>query len=142
MSKQVKQINIKGPENLDSLERKWTDLQYIDKCVNALQQWLVINGIDLDPVEALEDIAFKLIGSPLTTYNQLSRDKGKTSTFFSFMRVMRNFLIAYTTKDLLWNCWKTANPHQEGIHIGIKTFSSWSTEMQLRVINKSVKRSI
>ena len=35
-----------------------------------------------------------------------------------------------------------ANPYNKGIHIGIKKFSNWLTEMQLKLINKEWKQSI
>ena len=54
MSKQLKVIKIEALENLDSSERKSTDSQYLDQWVNAVQRWLIIEGIDLDSAEALE----------------------------------------------------------------------------------------
>ena len=87
MSKQIEGIKIEGPENLNSSERKWTNSQYLDEWVNAVQHWLVIKGIDLDTTEALEVVEFKLKGSPLTTYNHFRKDKGKTATLFTFMLV-------------------------------------------------------
>ena len=65
--KELKQIKIEAPENLDSSERKWTDSQYLDEWVNAVQCWLVIKGIDLDSAEALEVVGFKHKGSDLAT---------------------------------------------------------------------------
>ena len=35
-----------------------------------------------------------------------------------------------------------ANPNNEGRHIGIKKFSNWLTEMQLKLIDKQEKQSI
>jgi hypothetical protein len=142
LSKQLKGIKIEAPENLDSSEKKWTDSQYLDEWVNAVQRWLVIKGIDLDSAEALEVVGFKLKGSALTTYNHFRREKGKDATFFSFMLVLRDFLIPSTSKDLLWKRWETANPYNEGRHMGIKKFSNWLTEMQLKLIDKQGKQSI
>ena len=62
---------------------------------------MVINRIDLDSAEALEVVGFKLKERALTTYNQFRRDKGKNATFFSFILVLRDFLIPTTSKDLL-----------------------------------------
>ena len=140
--KLLKGIKIEAPENLDSSERKWTESQYLDEWVNAVQCWLVIKGIDLDSAEALEVVGFKLKGSALTTYNHFIRYKGKTATFFSFMLVLRDFLIPFTSKDLLWKRWEMANPYNKERHVGIKTFSNWLTEMQLKLIDKQGKQSI
>ena len=142
MSKQLKVIKIEALENLDSSERKSTDSQYLDQWVNAVQRWLIIEGIDLDGAEALEVVGFKLKGSAITTYNHFRRDKGKTATFFSFMLVLCDFLIPSTTKDLLWKRWETANPYNEGRDNGIRKFSIWLTEMQLNLINKQGKQGI
>ena len=139
LSKQLKGIKIEGPENLDSSERKWTESQYLDEWVNAVQHWLVIKGIYLDSVEALEVIGFKLKESAVTTYNHFRRDKGKTATFFRFMLVLRDFLIPSTSKDLLWKRRETANPYNKGRHMGIKKFSNWLTEIQLKLIDKQGK---
>ena len=103
---------------------------------------MVIKGIDLNSAEALEVIGYKLKGSALTTYNHFRRDKGKTATFFSFMLVLRDFLISSTSKDLLRKKWETANPYNEGRHVGIKKFSNWLTEMQLKLIGKERKQRI
>ena len=100
MLKQCKRIKIEPPENLDSLERKWTDLQYLDQWVNPVQRWVVIKGIDLDSAETLEVVAFRLKGSALTTDNYFRRDKRKTATFFSFIPTLLNFLIPSNIKDL------------------------------------------
>ena len=74
LSKQLKGIKLEAPENLDISERKCTHSQYLDEWVNAVQHWLVIEGIDLDSAEALEVVGFKLKGSALTTYNHFRRD--------------------------------------------------------------------
>ena len=136
LSKQLKGIKIEAPENLDSLERKWTDSQYLDEWVNAIPRWLLIKGIDLNSTEAVEVVGFKLKGSALTTYNHVIRDKGKTVIFFSFMLVLLDFLIPSTSKDLLWKRWETANPYDERRHMGIKKVSNWLTKMQLKSIDK------
>ena len=107
-------IKIEVPSNLDSSERKWTDLQYLDEWVNAVQHWLVIKEIDLDSTEALEVVGFKLKGSTLTTYNHFRREKGKTATFFSCMLVLHDFLIPSSSKDLRWKRWETAYHYNEG----------------------------
>ena len=140
--KHLKGIKIEAPENLYRSEKKWTDSQYLDAWVNAVQCWLVIKGIDLDSAEALEVVGFKFKGRTLTTYNHFRRDKGKNATFFSFMLVLRDFLISSTSKDLLWKRWETANPYNEGRHMVIKMFSNWLTEIQLKLINKQGKQRI
>ena len=124
MSKRFKGIKIEAPENLNSSERKWTDLQYLDEWVNAVQHWLVINGVNLDSAKALEVVGFKLKGSALTTYNHFRRDKDKTAIFFSFMVVLCDILIPSISKNLLWKRWEMANPYNEGRHMGIKKFSN------------------
>ena len=131
MSKQLNGIKIETPENLDSWQRKWTGSQYLDDWVNAVQHWLVIEGTDTHSAEALDVIGFKLKGSTLTTYNHFRSDKGKTATFFTFMLVWRDFLIASTSKNLLWKSWEMANPYNEGRQMGIKKFYNWLTEMHL-----------
>ena len=129
-------------ENLDSSERKSRDSQYLDKWVKIVQCWLVIKRIGLNSAEALEVIGFKLKESALTTYNHCKRDKGKTAILFSIILVQHDFLIPFTRKSLLWKTWETANPYNEGGHVGIQNFFNWLTEMQLKVINKQSKHSI
>ena len=82
---------IEVPENWDRSERKWTDMQYLYEQVNAVQYRLIINGLDQDIAEALEVVRFKLKGSTLTTCNYFRRDKGKTTTFYGFILVLRDF---------------------------------------------------
>jgi len=69
MSKRIKGIKIDAPENLNSGDKKWWDLQYLDTWVNAIQRWLSMKSIRLESKEALDFIGFKLQGSALTTYN-------------------------------------------------------------------------
>jgi len=73
-----------------------------------------MKGIRLESKEVLDFIVFKLQGSALTTYNyHLIKEKDKAS-FFSFMLVLREFLIPSTRKDLLWKEWEAASPHKDG----------------------------
>jgi len=124
MSKRMKGIKIDAPENLNSGDKKWRDSQYLDTRVNAIQRWLSMKGIRLESKEALDFIGFKLRGSALTTYNHhLIKEKDKAS-FFSFMLVLWEFLIASTSKDILWKEWQAATPHKDGRHMGIKTFAN------------------
>ena len=60
-----------------------------------------MKAIDLNTAEGLEIVGFKLKGGALTTYNHFSRDKDRSTTFFSFMLVTRDCLIPSTRKDLL-----------------------------------------
>ena len=90
----------------------------------------------MDISEALEVVGFKHKKISLTTYNHFRRDKDKTATFFSCMLVRWNFLILSTSKDLLWKRWEAANPYNEGRHMGIKKFSNWLTEIQLKLIDQ------
>jgi len=56
-----------------------------------------MKGIRLESKEALDFIGFKLQGSALTTYNHhLIKEKDK-AYFFSFMLVLRKFLIPSTS---------------------------------------------
>ena len=103
---------------------------------------MVITAIDWDSAEGLETFGFKLKGSALTTYNHFRRDKGNNPTFFGFMLVRQDILIASTSQDLLWKRWETANPYKKGGHIRMKKFSNWLTEMQLKLIDKQGKQSI
>jgi len=124
MSKRMKGMKIDSPENLNSGDKKWRDSQYLDTWVNAIQRWLSMKGISLESKEALDFIGFKLQGSALTTYNyHLIKEKDKAS-FFSFMLVLREFLIPSTSKDLLWKEWEATSPHKDGRHMGIKTFAN------------------
>ena len=87
-------------------------------------------------MEALDFIGFKLQGSAPTTYNHyLIKEKDKAS-FFSFMLVLREFLIPSTSKDLLWKEWEAASSHKDGRHMGIKTFANWLEELQIKLIDK------
>ena len=65
----MKGIKIDTPENLNSGDNKWPDLQNQDTWVNAIQRWLSMNGIRLESKEPLDFIGFKLQGSAFTTYN-------------------------------------------------------------------------
>jgi len=83
-----------------------------------------MKGIRLDSIEVLNFIGFKLQGSLLTTYNyHLIKEKDKVS-FFSFMLLLREFLIYSTSNDLLWKEWEAASPNNDGRHMGIKTFAN------------------
>jgi len=62
---------------------------------------LIIKGIRLELKEGLDFIGFKLLYNPLNTYtHHLINEKDKRS-FFSFMLVLREFLILSISKDLL-----------------------------------------
>jgi len=101
-----------------------------------------MNGISLESKEALDFIGFKLQGSTLTTYNHhLIKEKDKES-FFSFMLVLREFLIPSTSKDLLWKEWEAASHHKDGRHMGIKTFANWLEELQIKLIDKDGNQCI
>jgi len=90
----------------------------------------------------LDFIGFKLQGSALTTYNHhLLKEKVKPS-FFSFMLVLREFLIPSTSKHLLWKEWESASPYKDGRHMGIKTFANWLEELQIKLINKDGNQCI
>jgi len=124
MFKRMKCIKIDTPENLNSRDKKWQDLQYFDIWVNVIQRWLSMKGIRLESKEALDFIGFKLQGSALTTYNhQLIKEKDKSS-FFSFMLILWEFLIPSTSKDLLWKEWEAASPNKDRRHMAIKTFAN------------------
>ena len=86
------------------------DSQYVDEWVNTVQHWMVIKGIDLNSIEAIEIIGFKLKGSGLTADNNLRRHKCMTATFFTFMLVLHNFNNPSTSMDLLKHRWKICNP--------------------------------
>jgi len=78
----------------------------------------------LESKEALDFIGFKLQASVLTTYkHHYIKEKDKAS-FFSFMLVLREFLIPFTSKVLLWKEWEAASPHKDGRYMGIKTFAN------------------
>jgi len=97
----MKGIKIDTPENLNSRDKKWQDLHYLDTWVNAIQRSLRVKGIRLESKEALDFIGFKLQDSPLTTYYlHLIKEKDKAS-IFNFMLVLREFLLLCTIKDLL-----------------------------------------
>jgi len=107
-----------------------------------MQRWLSMKGIRVESKEALECIGFKLQGSTLTTYNHhLIKEKDKAS-FFSFMLVLREFLIPSTRKDLLWKEWEAASPYKNGLHMGIKTFAHWLEELQIKPIDKDGNQCI
>jgi len=67
LSKRMKGIKIDALENLNSGDKKWRDLQYLDTWVNAIQRWLSRKGIRLESKEALDFIGFKLQGNALST---------------------------------------------------------------------------
>jgi len=133
----MKVIKIDALENLNSGNKKWRDSQYLDTGVNAIQRWLSMKGISLESKEALDFIGLKLQGSALTTYNHHLIKKQDKASFFSFMLVLREFLIPFTSKDLLWKEWEAASPHKDGRHMGIKTFANWLEELQIKLINKN-----
>jgi len=142
MCKGMKGIKIDAPENLNSGDKKWRDSQYHDTWVKAIQRWLSMKGISLESKEALDFIGFKLQGSALTTYNHyLIKEKDKVS-FFSFMLVLREFLIPSTRKDLLLKEWEAASPNKDGRHMGIKTFANWLEELQIKLIDKDGNQCI
>ena len=95
----------------------------------------------MDSAEALEVVGFQPKGSALTTYNNFRRDKDKDATFFSTIPVLCHFLIPSSNKDLLWKRWKTANPYNQGRHMGMKKLSNWLTKMQLKLSDKQEKPS-
>jgi len=69
MSERIKSSKIDAPENLNSVDLKWWDSQYLDTWVNPKRRWLSMKSIRLLWKEALEFIGFKLQGNALTTYN-------------------------------------------------------------------------
>jgi len=101
LSKRMKGIKIDASENLNSGDKKWRDLQHLDTWVNAIQRWLSMKGTRLESKEVLHFIGFKLQGSALTTYNHHLIKEKNNGSFFSFMLVLREFLIPSTSKDLL-----------------------------------------
>jgi len=136
ISKWVKGIKIDAPESLNSGDKKWQDSKYLDTWVNAIQTWLSMKGIRLESKEALDFIGFKLQGSALTTYNHhLSKEKDKAS-FFSFILVLREFLIPPTSKDLQCKEWEAASLYKDGRHIDINTFTNWLEDLQIKLIDK------
>jgi len=138
----MKGIKIDAPENLNHGDKKWQGSQYLDTWVNAIQRRLSMKGKRLESKEALDFIRFKLQGSALTTYNHhLIKEKDKAS-FFSFMLVLREFLITSTSKDLLWKEWEATLPHKDGRHMSIKTFANWLEELQIKLIDKDGKQII
>jgi len=138
----MKGIKIDAPENLNSGDKKWRDSQYLDTWGNAIQRWLSMKGIRLESKKALDFIGFKLQGSALTTYDHhLIKEKDKAS-FFSFMLVLREFLIPSTTKDLLWKEWEAATPHKDERHMRNKTFANWLEELQIKLIDKDGNQCI
>jgi len=105
MSKRMKGIKIDAPENLNSGDKKCRDSQYLDTWVNTIQRWLSMKGIRLESNEALDFIGFQLQGSALTTNNHHLIKEMDKPFFFSFILVLREFLIPSTSKDLLWKEW-------------------------------------
>jgi len=78
----------------------------------------------------------------LTTYNHhLIKEKDKAS-FFSFMLVLREFLIPSTSKDLLWKDSEATSPHKDGRHMSINTFVNWREELQIKLIIKDGNQCI
>jgi len=101
-----------------------------------------MKGIRLESKEALDFIRFKLQGSALTTYNHhFIKEKDKAS-FFSFMLVLREFLIPSTSNDLLCKEWEAASPNKDGRHMGIKTFANCLEELQIKLIDKDGNQCI
>jgi len=101
-----------------------------------------MKGIRLESKEALDFIGFKLQGGTRTTYNHyLITEKDKAS-FFSFMLVLQEFLIPSTSKNLLWKEWEAALRYKDGRHIGIKTFTNWLEELQIKLIDKDENQCI
>jgi len=142
MSKRMKGIQIDAPQNLNSGDKKWRDSQYLYTWVNVIQRSLSMKGIRLESKEGLDFIGFKLHSSALTTYNHhLIKERDKAS-FFSFMLVLREFLIPSTSKDLLWKEWEAASPHKDTRHIVIKTFANWLEELQIKLIDKDGNQCI
>jgi len=87
-------------------------------------------------------MGFKMQDSAVTTYNHhLIKEKDKES-FFSFMLVLREFLIPPTSKDLLWKEWEAALPHKDSRHMGIKTFANLLEDLQIKLIDKDGKQCI
>jgi len=85
-----------------------------------------MKGIRLESKEALDFIGFKLQGSAPTTYNHHRIKEKDKASFFTFMLVLREFLIPAKGKDLLWKEWEAASPHKDGRHMSIKTFANWA----------------
>jgi len=142
ISKRMKGIKIDAPENLNSGDKKWRDSQYLDTWVNTIERWLSMNSIRLESKEGWDFIGFKLQSSALTTYNHhLIKEKDKVS-FFSFMLMLREFLIPSTSKHLLWKEWDAASPHKDGRHMGIKIFGNWIEELQIKLIDKDGNQCI
>jgi len=98
--------------------------------------------IRLELKEALDFIRFKLQGSALTTYNHHLIKKKDKASFFSFMLLLREFLIPSTSKDLPWEEWEAASPNKDGRHMGIKTFANWLEELHIKLIDKDGSQSI
>ena len=92
--------------------------------------------------KTIEVVGFKLKTNPLTTSYHFRRDKGKTTTFITFVTAVCNFLIPSTSNHPLQKRWDTANSNNEGRHIGIKKFSNWLLEMHLKIISNQGKQSI
>jgi len=132
----MKGIKIDVPENLNSGDKKWRDPQYLDTWVNAIQRWLSMKGIRLESKEPLDFIGYKLQGSALTTYNHHPIKETDKASFFSFMLVLRDFLIHSTSTDLLWKEWEAASAYKDGRHMGIKTFANWLEELQIKLFDK------
>jgi len=58
------------------------------------------------------------------------------------MLIQRVFLIPSTRKHLLGKEWKAASPHQDRVHMGIKTFANWLDELQIKLIDKDRNKCI
>jgi len=136
MCKRMKGIKIDAPENLNSGAKKWRNWQYLDTWVNAIQRWLSMKGTRLESKEALDFIPCKLQDSARTTYNHHLIKEGNKASFFSFMLMLREFLIPSTSKDLPWKELVPASPHKDWRYMGIKTFANWLEELQIKLIDK------
>jgi len=125
LCKWMKGIKVDTLGNLNSGDKKCRDSQYLDTWVNSIQRWLSMNGIRLESKEGLDFMGIKLQSSILTTYNyHVIKEKEKVC-FFSFMLVLREFLLPSTRKDLLWKEWEAASVYKDGRQLGIKTFANW-----------------
>jgi len=92
----------------------------------------------LESKEALQFIGLKLQGSALTTYNyDLIKEKDKGSSF-TFILMLWQFLISFTSKDILWKEWEAASHHKEGQHMGIETLATSLEELHIKLIDKDV----
>jgi len=101
-----------------------------------------MKGIRLVLKQELDFIGFKLQGSALTTYNHHLIKEMDKAFFFSFMLVLREFLISSTSQDLLWKEWEAASPHKDGRHMGIKSFANWLEKLQIKLMHKEGNQCI